>query len=122
MSTEWKNYTPSFVSSRYNYIAPVYPVFEWIFLLPKNIRRKTIEALALNRGDRVLEIGCGTGRNLELLSSAVGSDGKVFAVDVSEGMLKKAMGIKEHKKLSNIELVTINLRSERKIYETCLCN
>jgi ubiquinone/menaquinone biosynthesis C-methylase UbiE len=105
MGTEWKNYTPAYVSSRYNYIAPVYPVFEWIFLLPKNIRRKTIDAIGLSKGDCVLEIGCGTGRNLQLLSEAAGPAGKVYAVDVSEGMLRKAMETKEHKKLLNIEII-----------------
>ncbi len=105
MTVEWNKYNPSFVSNRYNYIAPVYPFFEWIFMLPKNIRRKTIEALRLGKGNNVLEVGCGTGKNLKLLSDAVGNEGTVFGIDVSKGMLERAKTLREQNTLLNVELV-----------------
>ena len=105
MTIEWKKYNASFVSNRYNYIAPIYPFFEWIFLLPKSIRRKTIHALSLNKGDTVLEIGCGTGKNLKLLSEAVGKEGTVYGIDVSGGMIKRAKALEEEMNLSNVKLL-----------------
>ncbi len=105
MDVEWKKYNPSFVSNRYNYIAPVYPFFEWVFLLPKSIRRKTVSSMGLHEGDTVIEIGCGTGKNLKLLSEAVGESGTVLGVDVSPGMLEKADSVKTQYELSNVELM-----------------
>ena len=101
---EWKNYTPSFVANRYNNIAKIYPVFEWIFMLPRSIRRKAVISLGLRNDDNVLEIGCGTGKNLALLSKAVGDEGKVFGIDISEEMLRRAAALKEKRNLFNTEL------------------
>jgi len=101
---EWINYTPQFVAKRYNRIAKIYPVFERIFFLPGAIRRKAVEALMLNKGDKVLEIGCGTGRNLALLSEAVGNVGAVFGIDVSEEMLRRAEILKKEQNLTNLNL------------------
>ncbi len=48
---------------------------------------KAVDRLSLQPGDHVLEIGCGTGRNLPFLSAAVGPQGRVYGVDLSPGML-----------------------------------
>ncbi len=45
---------------------------------------------ALPVGGRVLDVGCGTGASLGGLAAAVGPDGAVMGIDISEGMLKKA--------------------------------
>jgi demethylmenaquinone methyltransferase/2-methoxy-6-polyprenyl-1,4-benzoquinol methylase len=49
-----------------------------------------LEMLDARAGERVLEIGPGTGRALESLAKAVGSTGKVFGLDLSPGMLEVA--------------------------------
>ena len=41
----------------------------------------------------MLEIGCGTGRNLPHLCAAVGPTGTVYGVDISTGMLAKARAL-----------------------------
>ena len=48
------------------------------------------KALAVNAGDTVLEIGCGTGHSLVNFARTVGSTGSVMGVDISEGMLELA--------------------------------
>jgi ubiquinone/menaquinone biosynthesis C-methylase UbiE len=48
--------------------------------------RLGLDRLAIARGEVVLEIGFGTGHALVALAQAVGSAGKVYGIDISEGM------------------------------------
>lgn len=56
----------------------------------RRIRRRSFEALAPARGERVLEIGCGTGAGLDRLREAVGPAGTVVGLDASPGMVRAA--------------------------------
>ncbi|MEJ2085879.1 MAG: methyltransferase domain-containing protein [Acidobacteriota bacterium] len=53
-------------------------------------RSRGLEMLAVESGERVLEIGFGTGHSLVELAHAAGSAGEVHGVDISEGMLEMA--------------------------------
>jgi ubiquinone/menaquinone biosynthesis C-methylase UbiE len=53
-------------------------------------RRRSVDALGPEPGDRVLELGCGPGNSLARLREAVGSDGLVVGLDYSEGMVRRA--------------------------------
>jgi SAM-dependent methyltransferase len=101
----WIEYKPQFVRRRYNRLAPIYVFFEWLFWLPRGIRPRAVERLDLKAGDCVLEVGCGTGRNLAFLSRAVGPDGRVYGIDLSEGMLAKARSACGKGGLTNVLLI-----------------
>ena len=53
-------------------------------------RKRSFTHLELGSGGHVLDLACGTGQNLPHLAPRVGPSGRVFAVDLSAGMLAKA--------------------------------
>jgi ubiquinone/menaquinone biosynthesis C-methylase UbiE len=54
------------------------------------VYRAAIGELALDAGDRALDVGCGTARAVPLLRAAVGPSGTVVALDVTPEMLREA--------------------------------
>ncbi|MFZ9408312.1 MAG: class I SAM-dependent methyltransferase [Burkholderiaceae bacterium] len=54
------------------------------------IRQRTIALLGLQSGQRVLDVGCGTGLSLPILREQVGAEGRVWACDQSPDMLRQA--------------------------------
>ena len=54
------------------------------------VRRRAIAALGLQRGDTVLDAGCGTGWCIPMLAEAVGAQGLVIGFDPSPEMLAMA--------------------------------
>ena len=54
------------------------------------LRRRTIAALALGRGDAVLDVACGTGLSFALLVAAVGAEGQVTGIELSPDMARLA--------------------------------
>jgi demethylmenaquinone methyltransferase/2-methoxy-6-polyprenyl-1,4-benzoquinol methylase len=105
---------PERVRFRYNKLAPSYPLFEVLFLLPPGIRRRTVQRLDLNQGETVLEIGCGSGRNLPMLVKAVGPEGRVIGLELSEGMLARARQLCKVRSWSNVQLCTYFIARARK--------
>jgi ubiquinone/menaquinone biosynthesis C-methylase UbiE len=101
----WVDYEVPFVRRRYNRLAKFFVLFEWLFLLPRRIRDRAVGRLELEPGGRVLEVGCGTGRNLAPLVAAVGDGGQVYGVDLSEGMLAEAQELCERRGWRNVTLI-----------------
>ena len=54
------------------------------------VRQTGLDTLALAPGEHVLEIGYGTGHCLLQLAKSVGPQGRVFGIDLSEGMQARA--------------------------------
>ncbi len=61
--------------------------------------------LELRPGDRVLDIGCGTGLNFPLLHDAVGPSGAIVGVDASSAMLARARARRKNRGWRNVNLV-----------------
>ena len=97
-------YEIDFVRRRYDYLASIYPLFNLLFWLPLDIRAKAVRQLELKPGDKVLEVGCGTGRNLRRLVEAVGPTGEVFGVDCCDAMLAKARDLSNRHQWHNVKL------------------
>lgn len=75
---------------RYGLGAPLYDVLSMERLVYRAGRVAAIARLDLREGDRVLDVGCGTGLNLPLLVEAVGRSGHVVGIDASPSMLRQA--------------------------------
>jgi len=70
------------------------------------IRRAGLEKLNARPGEKVLEIGCGTGHCLVALAQAVGDAGKIYGIDLSDEMLKIARENLEKEGLADrVELI-----------------
>lgn len=64
--------------------------FEMLRVSEEEERRKMISALDLARGQRVLEVGCGTGRDSSLILEQIGDEGLLHLQDVSAEILSVA--------------------------------
>ena len=68
-------------------------------------RKMTADSLELSKGDTVVELGCGTGLNFSLILDAIGSEGKLIGVDITDKMLDQAkLRVKENR-WNNVELI-----------------
>src|SRR5262245_9009802 len=102
---EWVDFAPRLVAKRYDRLSGLIPLFDYLFFQPPGFRAKAVDRLNLRPGNHVLEIGCGTGRNLPFLSAAVGPQGRVYGVDLSPGMLAKSRALCERNHWRNVELI-----------------
>jgi ubiquinone/menaquinone biosynthesis C-methylase UbiE len=104
-SNAWVDLDRNTITGRYDRFAKIIPLFDWLFFMPPRFREKAAKRLQLKPGDRVLEIGCGTGRNLPPLQAAVGPTGTVYGVDISNGMLAEARELCARNRWSNVNLI-----------------
>ena len=66
---------------------------------------RVIEALGIEPGDAVAEIGAGSGYWIPWLSRAVGPSGRVYAVDVDDGAIAELHALVAEEQLQNVEVV-----------------
>jgi ubiquinone/menaquinone biosynthesis C-methylase UbiE len=64
------------------YPAPGYP--------QRAQRLRAVRALRLRPGDTVIDIACGTGLNFSLIEEAIGPEGRIVGVDLTDAMLARA--------------------------------
>jgi demethylmenaquinone methyltransferase/2-methoxy-6-polyprenyl-1,4-benzoquinol methylase len=68
-------------------------------------RLRAVQALRLGPGDSVVDMACGTGLNFSLIEQAIGPDGRIVGVDLTDAMLAQAERRIEVNGWSNISLV-----------------
>jgi ubiquinone/menaquinone biosynthesis C-methylase UbiE len=79
------------------YPAPGYP--------QRAQRLRAVQALGLRPGDTVVDIACGTGLNFALLQQAIGPDGRIVGVDLTDAMLARAQDRIAANGWRNVDLV-----------------
>ncbi len=70
-----------------------------------------LDALAIQPGERVLDVGCGCGDSTLKLAEAVGAEGHVLGLDLSEPMLARARQRAEAAGASQVELRAADAQS-----------
>jgi SAM-dependent methyltransferase len=68
---------------------------------------------AIRRGDRVIDVGCGTGATTLELAEQVGPEGSVLAIDLSEPMLALARRRSADRDQSNVRFLYADAQSHR---------
>jgi len=71
---------------------------------PHYIRKRAVEMLNLRKGDKALEVACGTGRNFPYIMEAIGKKGMLVGFDYSKEMLDSARKLCERKGWKNVKL------------------
>lgn len=72
-------------------------------------RREMAAALALEEGAAVVELGCGTGLNFDLVCPRIGREGRLVAVDLTEAMLDVARQRVRRAGWQNVTLVRADM-------------
>jgi ubiquinone/menaquinone biosynthesis C-methylase UbiE len=89
-------------AKNYDWTANLYYLIgyrEWAY------RRRAVAALRLSPGDVVVEMCCGTGLNFPILQAAVGPQGRIVGVDLTDAMLGEARRRVERNGWKNVDLV-----------------
>ena len=79
------------------------PNFDFFFIKP--LRQKAVNALHLQSGSRVLDVGCGPGGTFPYLVEAVGLSGQVVGVEISPEVAINARKRIEANHWNNVQVV-----------------
>lgn len=89
------------------------PIYTWLLSRRPNfmasfthpLRLEAVRHLQLEPGERVLDVGCGSGTSFSYLVQAVGSLGEVVGVEISSEMAAQARKRIEREKWSNVSVL-----------------
>ena len=93
---KWMKFYDKIASKYFLFFHIIIPVFT--LGIEELTRRMWIELLELRKGDIVLDIATGTGKNLPYLAKKIGNEGIIYGIDISLGMLKYATRTSQKKR------------------------
>jgi S-adenosylmethionine-diacylgycerolhomoserine-N-methlytransferase len=97
------------MSKYYGVHSRIYDATRWMFLFD---RTRIVHDLAIRPHETVLEIGCGTGHNFEIIVRSLNGQGRLIGVDCSAPMLKRAAARVRNNRWQNVTLVDVEYGSE----------
>ena len=80
-------------------------IYDLEMALWEPIRREAIALLALQPGDTVLDVGCGTGLSFGPMVQALGAEGRIIGIEQSPDMLARARERVDGYRWPQVELV-----------------
>ncbi len=92
-------------STKYTASARFYDLISAEWPVYRAGRVRAIDMLDLQAEDHVVDIGCGTGLNFELVQAAIGPGGRITGIDSSRQMLDQARRRIHAREWSNVTLV-----------------
>src|SRR5260370_31801647 len=84
-------------------------IYDLELLLVEPIRQRAIDLLRLKKGDRVLDVGCGTGLSFTALEGIVGLTGSIVGIEQSPEMLELARARAEENNWKNVEFISASV-------------
>jgi SAM-dependent methyltransferase len=81
-------------------------IYDLELLLFEPVRQRAIDLLHLKQGDRVLDIGCGTGLSFMAVEGLIGPEGSIVGVEQSPEMLERARARAAENNWKNITLIS----------------
>jgi ubiquinone/menaquinone biosynthesis C-methylase UbiE len=104
--TRWLIPNRSTALRQYRSRARIYDLELFLF---EPVRQRSIELLRLKNGDRVLDVGCGTGLSFTALENLVGADGSIVGIEQSPEMLERARARADDNNWRNVEFVSASV-------------
>lgn len=92
MSPERSRRIKAVIRDNFDLSPDSYEEFERRSGLFASLARRLASLAGIRPGDRILDVGCGTGDSTLVLASLAGPEGLVVGLDISRGMLRSAAG------------------------------
>ena len=104
--TQWLAPSRSAALRQYRSRARIYDLELALF---EPVRHRAIDLLRLKHGDRVLDVGCGTGLSFAALEGLVGPRGSIVGIEQSPEMLKRARARAAENGWKNVALISASV-------------
>ena len=104
--TRWFTPNRSMALRQYRSRARIYDLELALF---EPVRRRAIDLLHLKNGDRVLDVGCGTGLSFSALEGLVGRKGSIVGIEQSPEMLERARARAAENRWKNVALISASV-------------
>jgi S-adenosylmethionine-diacylgycerolhomoserine-N-methlytransferase len=87
-----------------------YDATRWAFLYG---RKRIVKELNIQAGERVVEVGCGTGANFSPIQDKLQNSGELIGIDCSAAMLHKAQERVQRNRWTNVRLMDMEYGHQR---------